>query len=511
MLPDKRKIKHAPISFKVPNLSDIDSNMKRLSRFKTQAIDIGQTINEESEIIDPIIFDEFIQYLTIAKFKEFAENCKEREMENTKHDMHLKKNQFIQIMKNSFLPDDKFTKLYEKIFNRFKILKAEVNRDHKIDNSYFISRIFSEEEIDIYEISCALACFVKCYFSEKLKLLFDITDIDDDGFISDTEVKKLIFTVNLLFYEEAHPSCTGSTILSNSLASIRAKKSFNMIMKHPGNLSEIIQEEKYIHFSQFKSAVEKVYQYKFDLMPMFISLRQAINTKRGEKEFDVKYETFHDYGKISNDIVSELKKEGEYGTTIYDFKRNLELMKKASKIKNLYTAGNKKRAKTIKKKNKAKKGKLNILPKFFSPFAQKDSYHDFYHINYNKIGGLETYPGKFNVLIRDSKVIRNSRKKFYLYTNSNTQPENKKMISTAYMTNKEIFDEIIALSNKHKISDEGTETILRVGKEVGEVSISVINKLKEVGPPITMGIFNIKEPYIKKNKNFNKLLKVDNV
>ena len=428
-------------------------------------------------------------------------------MENTKHDMHLKKNQFIQIMKISFLPDDKFTKLYEKIFNRFKILKAEVNRDHKIDNSYFISRIFSEEEIDIYEISCALACFVKCYFSEKLKLLFDITDIDDDGFISDTEVKKLIFTVNLLFYEEAHPSCTGSTILSNSLASIRAKKSFNMIMKHPGNLSEIIQEEKYIHFSQFKSAVEKVYQYKFDLMPMFISLRQAINTKRGEKEFDVKYETFHDYGKISNDIVSELKKEGEYGTTIYDFKRNLELMKKASKIKNLYTAGNKKRAKTIKKKNKAKKGKLNILPKFFSPFAQKDSYHDFYHINYNKIGGLETYPGKFNVLIRDSKVIRNSRKKFYLYTNSNTQPENKKMISTAYMTNKEIFDEIIALSNKHKISDEGTETILRVGKEVGEVSVSVINKLKEVGPPITMGIFNIKEPYIKKNKNFNKLLK----
>ena len=180
-----------------------------------------------------------------------------------------------------------------------------------------------------------MACFVKCYFSEKLKLLFDITDIDDDGFINDTEVKKLIFTVNLLFYEEAHPSCTGSTILSNSLASIRAKKSFNMIMKHPGNLSEIIQEEKYIHFSQFKSAVEKVYQYKFDLMPMFISLRQAINTKRGEKEFDVKYETFHDYGKISNDIVSELKKEGEYGTTIYDFKRNLELMRKASKIKTL--------------------------------------------------------------------------------------------------------------------------------------------------------------------------------
>ena len=125
-------------------------------------------------------------------------------------------------------------------------------------------------------------------------------------------------------------------------------------MKHLGNLSELIQEEKYIHFSQFKSAVEKVYQYKFDLMPMFISLKQVINTKRGEKEFNIKYETFHDYGKISNDIVSELKKEGEYGTTIYDFKRNLELMKISIKFKTLYITQNKKRSKTIKKFMKSK-------------------------------------------------------------------------------------------------------------------------------------------------------------
>ena len=509
---DRKHMYRLPTSMRLKNLSDIDSNLTRATRIKSESLNenIPKLIIEETEIDESELYDEFIQYLTISKFKEFAENCKIKEMENIKHDMRLKKSQFIQIMKSSFLSSDKFTKLYEKIFNRFKLLKAEVNRDHKIENSYFISRIFSEEEIDIYEISCALACFVKCYFSEKLKLLFDLTDIDDDGFISDNEVRKLIFTVNLLFYEEAHPSCTGSTILSNSLASIRAKKSFNLIMKHPGNLSEVIQEEKYIHFNQFKSAVEKVYQYKFDLMPMFISLKQAVNTKRGEKEFDVKYETFHDYGKISNDIVSEIKKEGEYGTTIYDFKKNLELMKKASKIKALYTTGNKKKSNTM-KRVKTKQDKLSILPKCFSPFAQKDIYHDIYHINYNKIGGLETYPGKFNILINDTKSIKNTRKKFYLYTNnsnnSNVLTENKKMMNTAYMTNHEILDEIIALSNKHKISDEGTETLLRVGKEVHEVSTSVKNKLKEQGTPITFGSFKIKEPYIKKNKNFNKLFK----
>ena len=47
------------------------------------------------------------------------------------------------------------------------------------------------------------------------------------------------------------------------------------------------------------------------------------------------------------------------------------------------------------------------------------------------------------------------------------------------MTSNEIFDEIIALSNKHKISDEGTETLLKVGKEIDDVSSYVKNKLKE--------------------------------
>lgn len=511
---DFRKDIHLPTSIKLKSLSEVESNIVKQSRLKSESFhdNIPKLTIYESEI-DESIYDEFIQYLTISKFKDFAEHCKQKEIENFKHDMCLKKSQFIQIMKISFISGDKFTKLYEKIFNRFKILKAEINRDHKIENSYFISKIFSEEEIDIYEICCALACFVKCYFSEKLKLLYDLTDIDDDGFISDSEVRKLIYTVNLLFYDEAHSSVTDSTILSNSLASIRAKKSFNMIMKHPGELHSIIEEEKYINFEQFKNAVEKVYQYKFDLMPMFISLKHALNTKRGEKEYDIKYEAFHDYGKISNEVVSEIKKEGEYGTSIYDFKKNLALMKKASKIRNLYTTSKKRKNKYIKKINKSKKNKTNILPKCFSPFAQKDIYHDIYHINYNRIGGLETYPGKFNIKIGDIKEFKTSRtlrKKGFSYTTTNANnpmnAENRK-INSGYMTSNEIFDEIIALSNKHKISDEGTETLLKVGKEIDDVSSYVKNKLKEKGPPIRLGLDLIKKPNMRKNKNFNKLFR----
>ena len=486
---------------------DVESNFKKPPKIKQDIKTDNNTIiqNIDKIELDDSVYDEFIQLLTISKFKEFAENCKQKEIENSKHDMHLKKSHFIQVMKNSFpTNNEKFIKLYEKIFNRFKIFKAEINHNHKIENNYFINRIFSEEEIDIYEICCALACFVKCYFCEKLRLLYDLTDIDDDGFINENEVKKLIYTVNLLFYEESNPSCTGSTILSQSLASIKSKKSFNMIMKHPGNLSNIIQEEKYINYNQFLSAVEKVYQYKFDIMPLFISLKKALSTTRGEKELEIKYELFDEYGKISNDIVSELKKEGEFGTSIFDFKKNLELIKKASKFRAMHTSGNKRKQKISHKFNKLKSiKKHNVnLQTYASPFAQKDIYHDIYYIDYNKIAGLETYPGKFNIIINENKNYPPIKKRAFNQINS-TNMENKKN-NMGYMTSQEIFDEIISLSNKHKISDEGAEELLRVGKEVNEVAGQARNKLREPGIPINLGSLIFRKPFDKRNKTFNK-------
>ena len=488
---------------KSKNTSESESKQKKTFRIKLDTTTDSE--NNPQSNLDESICDNFISLLTISKFKEFVENLKIKEIENIKHDMHLKKSQFIQIMKCSFVSnDERFIKLYEKIFERFKVLKAEVNHNCKIDGNYFINRIYSEEEIDIYEISCALACFIKCYFSEKLKLLFDLTDIDDDGFINEYEVKKLIYTLNLLFHEESNPSGIDSTILTQSLASIKAKKSFNLIMKYPGNLSEIIQEQKYITFEQFLSSVQKVYHYKFNLIPLFVSFKKVLSTVRGEKEIDIKYERFGEYGKISNDIISEIKKEGEYGTSIFDFKKNLVLIKKANKaFSTRVKTQTIHKTKTLRHQNKnsSKKKNLFILPTMVSPFAQKDKLYDIYHINYNRIGGLETYPGKFNVLFTETKNFP-TNKKLYL---GKSIIENKKN-NTGYMTYKEILDEIISLSNKHKISEGGREELLRIDKDVNENAQLAIEKLRGSGIPIKLGTYILKMPEKKKSKTINKVI-----
>ena len=175
--------------------------------------------------------------------------------------MKIKKSVFIQIMKNVFPGKTEFLPLFEQIFNRFKLLKCKIIYNQKNDN-YFINNIYSNDEIDLFEINCAFACFIKCFFFEKLKILFDLADIDEDGFINGSEVKKLIYTLNYIFCREENNLNIESTVILLSLASIKAKKSFNLIMRHPGNLSFILQEEKYINFNHFVSAVKRVYNYK---------------------------------------------------------------------------------------------------------------------------------------------------------------------------------------------------------------------------------------------------------
>ena len=247
---------------------------------------------QEKIEIDDLVYEHFIDELTLFKFNLFSSFCKEKEIDNLKHDMKLKKFQFIQIMKNVFPGITKYYPLYEKIFNRFKLLKCKILYNPLYDN-YFINGIYSNEEIDIYEISCALACFIKCFFTQKLKILFDLSDTDEDGFIYEKELKKMIYTLNYLFNKEQNSIGIDSTITYLSLASIKAKKSFNLIMDYPGNLSTIIQKEKYISFDNFLKAVEKVYNYKYNLMPLFISLKASLNVIRNEKELEINKNNYH--------------------------------------------------------------------------------------------------------------------------------------------------------------------------------------------------------------------------
>ena len=439
--------------------------------------------------IEDSIYDQFIEQLTISKFKEFSAYCKEKEIENLRHDMKLKKYQFIQIMKNVFPGRTYFYPLFEQIFNRFKLLKCKIIYNPKNEN-YFINNIYSNDEIDIFEIGCALACFIKCFFFEKLKILFDLVDIDEDGFINVTEIKKLVYTLNYLFCREDNSLGVESNVVLLSLASIKAKKSYDLIMRHPGNLSYVLHFEKYINFNQFIAAIKRIYNFKYSLMPLFISLKYSLNLNRNEKELELKKNNFNDFSKISNEVVSMAKKEGDIGKTYFDFKKNLEQEKTVhnNNNKNIKTANQ-----ILNTINNNSSGKTTKSIKLLS--SKKNlNFDNRYTINYNKICGLEVYPGKLKLKEKEniSSFSPERQSKIPFNMKSVNIHDNKKGNIPGYMTLVEILDEIGSLINKHKNIDAG-EALTKIWIETRNQNEKAEDLLRE---PIPITNVESLKPYI---------------
>ena len=394
-------------------------------------------------------------------------------MENLKHTMKLKKNQFIQIMKFVFIANNEnFNLLYEFIFNRFKILKAELkSTNHKNSDQFYISRIYSDDEIDIFEINLALTMFIKCNFETKLRLLFEITDTDDDGFINEEELKKLIFTLNYMFCDEENSFGVESTILKQSLISIKIKDSLDKLLKFPGELEKIFDVQIYIEFNTFYNALKKVDNFKYSIIPVYINMKKSLNKKKYEKEIEMKYRLFTDFSTINNEIMSNFKGKYRIGKTFYDFKKNLNTISNKFDSKKFFF--NSMKSSTIKKKrtNKIRFSQKLLSKKSSNSFNNNELFNsarefyqpeDTFTIRYNQICGLETYAAIIKMIEKNiSKrtiLTQNKEKDYQKIFGKNVMnklfPEYYRENTSGYMTLNEILYEINILLNKHKIDDE---------------------------------------------------------
>ena len=441
------------------------------------------------------LYSEFLRQLTVSKVLQFTELCKQKEIESLKRNMKMKKNAFLNIMRVCFPEEDYFDPLFEQIFNRFKIVKAELHCPNKKDN-YFLSGFFSEDEIDMYEICCALACFVKCDFEQKIKLLFDITDIDDDGFINQKEVKKLIFTINILFSDERKNHNNDSTIAAQSIASIHSMEIIKKIMGFPGQLGKTLHDEKYINFQQFLESFTQLYNYKYDIIPLFVNLKKSLFVKKKEKEFELKYRNLNDYTEISNDIISNLKndKMNFIGNSNIDFKKRLERIKKKNRNKqSLITSVN-----TSNNIKKSIISNIFITRKKSEISDNVKSKDDItYTINSNDICGLEALPGK----IKLTDIPKNDNQKpnlIHEYIKRNFISKLSSSVNTerrGYMNLNEVLSEIQTISNKHKAAEQIPEQMLAIEKEVKEIAADTAFYLKDRNPNgnLQFGLFERKK------------------
>ena len=272
-------------------------------------------------------------------------------------------------------------------------------------------------------------------------------------------------------------------------------------MKYPGELNKLFLEERYVSFEDFFSAVEKIPNYKFILVPLFVGFKKCILTFKNEKEFDMRQKNYSDFSKISNEVISLIKANNDIGKTFTDFKKGLEPIKQEeegyktffkmkTKIASIYNPNNNgsmnSSKKTTRRQGTLSRKKTRRNDFIFANIPHQD---DKYEINYNKINGLETYPGKIN-LIESNKTEYNTTAASTVYRETGsfglrkmgTLTLKQKNVGPSYMTFNEIIAEIKMLVNKHKTEEVGNDELIKLSNKIRELAHSSRNRLKDPNP-----------------------------
>ena len=221
-----------------------------------------------------------------------------------------------------------FKSIFDLIFNRFQKIKCILKNNKTV---FYLTEMVYKNAIETYLIACFLTIIIKCRIYDKIKLLFKLTDVDDDGFLNKAEIKLMISTINFLFCENTEFSIN-SSILSQSLMNIHVKEKINKLMNNPGNLGLILQNEKYVDFDTFFECLQKIPNYKYEIIPCFINIRKCLYNQRKEKILDIKNKNKEEFVRTTT-ALSNVKPRGPVHLFKRNFSANMERLIKNVKKK----------------------------------------------------------------------------------------------------------------------------------------------------------------------------------
>ena len=366
---------------------------------------------------------------------------------------------------------DNFEYIFDLIFNRFQKIKCILKNNKTV---FYLTEMKYKNSIETYIIVCFLTILIKCKIFDKVKLLFKLTDIDNDGFLNKDEIKLMISTVNFLFCFNSTIGIN-SSILSQSLMYIYVKGKINKLMNPPGNLGIILQKEKCVNFDTFFKCLEKIQNYKYEIIPCFINIRKCLYSQRKEKIIDIKNKIKKEFVIVSSDL-SSMKPRIPSQLFKRTFSANLEKLiktvkrKKGEKIdfndtnnilmkKKQLLLGIKERNKTLKEllkestilseeENKETKNEnQNLIKKKMSRNKSSNSQYEF-EADFDSIKKIEVEPA----LLRFSNENNFNKKMKRYNSNSNilNQIQNKELSTLKNWRHQSTMDYTSNLNNINK-------------------------------------------------------------
>ena len=274
------------------------------------------TIERIKYLYDKLKLYEVKGYVTHNKYLESMKDTLDKVIINKIQLLHQEKkikNSYFNILKN--IPES-LNEIYESYFVRFREVKCLMKNDKTV---FYLTDYKPVNYISSYNLICSLTVLMKSSFYNKIKLLFALTDIDEDGFLNESEIRYMISTCNYLFCEEINRINTGSTILAQSLMNFKVNDILKQILYEPGNLYLVLEKEKYINFDMLYKSIIKVKDYKYNILPSFINLKMCLKNVKREKTIKVDDKYKKDFITISSALFTQKS-----------FRINRELYKSAS-------------------------------------------------------------------------------------------------------------------------------------------------------------------------------------
>ena len=224
-----------------------------------------------------------------------------------------------------------FKYIFDLIFNRFQKIKCTLKNNKTV---FYLTDIIHKNAIETYIVPCFLTLLLKCSIIDKIKLLFKLTDTDEDGFLNKAEIKLMISTINFFFCENSENNFN-SSIITQSLMNIKVKEKLNKLMHDPGGLANILKKEKVVNFDIFFECLEKIENYKYEIIPCFINIKKCLYNQRKEKIIEVKNKNKKEFVRISSALSHRKFRENNQSCQIKkNASANLEKIIKVIKTKN---------------------------------------------------------------------------------------------------------------------------------------------------------------------------------
>lgn len=133
-------------------------------------------------------------------------------------------------------------------------------------------------------------------YERKLELVFDLTDVDEDGCLSPDEIFRMIEGIERIFAKENSDIKLDSRILQEELSREKAIRKYDWAMKSVGQLeSRCMKEDGLVTFQEFNEVLIKMPMLRSEFLPRYTDLKSVLRNACTEPLLQVSDERLEDF------------------------------------------------------------------------------------------------------------------------------------------------------------------------------------------------------------------------